>query len=136
EETQCSVAQSALAAGADPVLLVNVGNDRARDDIPAVIDCNRDDRLNVKFVLETLVVWPAAEIEIALQRHLDEISDRVVQFFGDVAHLIAGLSVRGFVRLRECRRRDHRSYATRQSDAYDFHWHICSFPEFRWIDCS
>src|SRR5262245_48369760 len=38
EETQRRVAQSALAAGADAILLINIRNDSTRDDIPAFVE--------------------------------------------------------------------------------------------------
>src|SRR5262245_65466260 len=64
KQTQCCVAQSALAGVADAILLVDDRKDRACDQVPVRTERKRNDGLNVEFVLETVVLGSAADIEI------------------------------------------------------------------------
>jgi hypothetical protein len=56
-------------------------HDRAGDNVPIVVDMNWDHRLDIQDVLGTLV---GANIEVdgVLERHTDEVRNRVLQFCG------------------------------------------------------
>lgn len=65
--------------------LIEDRRDRARDDVPLVVQMDGNDRLKVEVVLRR-VVGPEAEIQVVLKLHADEVGDRVfsrlAQFVG------------------------------------------------------
>jgi len=57
--------------------------DGAGDEIPARVQMERNDGLDVQHVL-SFVEWPDVEIGIVLERHADQVGDRILRLLGQV----------------------------------------------------
>ena len=74
EEALDGVSQAGLAGRTDDVLLMDDRNNGAADQVPVVIQRERDHRLDIERVPPS-VVGPDAKIKIVLERHTDERGD-------------------------------------------------------------
>jgi hypothetical protein len=89
------VAQTEFALPwAGHVRLVDHRQDSSADNVPLVVDRNRHHRLDVAGDAKA-VVRADAEVDIGLDRHLDQRGDRVLQLLGKVVRARRGLLRRG-----------------------------------------
>ena len=75
--------------------LVNDRHDRPRDQIPVLANTDRNHRLNIEHVNHLVVMGARAEIEIALQRHADEIGHGILGFLCELFRARLLLAWRG-----------------------------------------
>ena len=83
EQTLQGVAETVDAAAAgNRRLLVDVWQDRARDDVPVFIERNRHDWLDVHEPLGPISLWPNLSIVVSKERNADKGCERVGNLFG------------------------------------------------------
>ena len=89
EQALRGVAEPRAAVAGDHVVLVDDRQDRARDDVPVLVEADRHDRLDVERVALAVAAGAIAFVVVELQRHADERGDRVRQLFRELVRVRA-----------------------------------------------
>ena len=93
EKVVGAVPKARVGAG-DMAGLPDQRQDGAGDDVPVVVDMDRDHRLDIQDFLRA-VVRPDVEIGVALKGEAVEVADRVLQLLGEVGGALARRVVAG-----------------------------------------
>lgn len=86
---RCVAQPGLIASDADRGFRRDNRNDRPRDEVPILIELERNHRLNVERVPHR-IRRTNTKIPVALQRHADEVGDRIVELLGQLALTLLG----------------------------------------------
>ena len=110
-ELDVAEAEGAALAG-NELRLPDQRHDRARDDVPVLVHLDRDHRLDVEDVLRPRQ-RPDVEVGVVLERHADQVADRVLRQLGEFLgrHLSVGRRCECATQRSERQRGAHRPRA-------------------------
>src|SRR5258706_7001457 len=80
--------EAGALARRDPAVPVHDREDRARDEVPVVVELDRDDRLDVQLVDHAVGVPADAVVGVLLEGYADQRRDRIVELLGQLFLLV------------------------------------------------
>lgn len=77
-----------IAVGRRQVVAIGDRQDRARDQVPVRVQRDGNDRLDVERIGEAILLGAGAKFEIALERHADQVGDRVRELLCEIVRIL------------------------------------------------